>query len=456
MRTPLVLRILAVAALLLWGSGVQATADAVRIWEKSAGEQFPQFLQAMQQNGWADEEGFNPLALGVVAHDYAKKNGHLDMVPASNRDQRSYAAMFLRWNAVADKNRVSIPYFRTKGTGVGWWLPATETPMAKLRAVNDTLTALQTKLDRGETLTASQFDAMEEQLTEVRIESNAADQELQTALTAVESGLAALKRGELTPAMQESITKQVQGELQAVFAEQAKQQEQLDALTGKVNGHENRLTKLEGWFDGLENRVSANETDIGSNASAIDDLAETDSTLKHYLAFVALGALLFGLFFIGLGLWQRRTAKQVRGLKNRQGELGNGLSVLRNDIDKIGADSDSTKELVEAATGASHDELSKVEIDYGDWPPEKLADMPKSKENAVYWSATYEGVQYCIMIWRDSRTKAGLVKTNLQRSVDSGQLSDPIAIKRLTTRVKLAVLEGRAQKHEKPREKLVS
>lgn len=182
--------------------------DAVRVWQGASGEGFAAFQEAVTTSGWGDEKGVRAEALGKLAFDFAKRQGHLTLVPAKYRNESGYTELFLRWNGVAGETVIPYDYFKTKGQYVGWWLPVTESPEAKVAALTEKLAALQSQLDAG----AESREVLSETAAALRSEVEsirATSYEVSTSLQTLRDGVNALAAGKLTEEMVASIKKVV-------------------------------------------------------------------------------------------------------------------------------------------------------------------------------------------------------------------------------------------------------
>lgn len=214
--------VMIVATLLVGVVSAQAEehASAIRVWEESAGSAFPRFIAAMRHNGWADETSINTEALGYTAYQFAEANGHLELVPKTNQGPETYAAMFRRWNGVADVEKISIEAFRTKGQVVGWWLPvkvsgaasvAESQPRFNLARMQEALSSLRERVASGSTSVSkleTEIAFLKEELDLLReLGTSVTNQfgSLKEAIDAVAASVLAFQDGKLTPAMEKSV-----------------------------------------------------------------------------------------------------------------------------------------------------------------------------------------------------------------------------------------------------------
>lgn len=235
----------ALVVLIMVATGALAQ-DSVRIWQSATGERYEAFLGAMRTNGFADEQTVDTTALARLAFAFASENGHLALVPPSNRNEADYVRMFLDWNGMP-AGQISLEQFRSRGQRTGFWLPSTGTaataladapapapetapetaaapaPEAAPVVVPDALAALQADLAQlendldflqiggvsGLTNRLADLDAAVGPLTA----ENAA---LRGTLATVERGLEALQNGELTPELQAEMDARIAAQVAAL------------------------------------------------------------------------------------------------------------------------------------------------------------------------------------------------------------------------------------------------
>jgi hypothetical protein len=360
----------------------------------------------------------------------------------------------------------------------------TEADVAKVTALATQLTALQQRVEKSEkggqvaASLKSDLAALERKLNT----ANAGSVEAKRAVKELKAGLQALRSGELTSKMANDINR-------------------------KVGVHLNSLTKRvveveEGLAD-VSNKVDAMQmgsVPVGYMAvkHTFGEEAATSYANNRGWVYTALIMLLAGVMAMFVQLPQRRKNREVgkrldrhsgriaeveralygfddnRGLIEStsrlvggQVRLDNKLSDLTKQVEEQEQKFDEQVKLLWAGQIRTNGQIRQqknklgqleeevqdvltlssasvaVEFDSGNPGLEVLETLPAGSEHAVFWKGTRDEGHFTVKIWREDTTPVGLVETNIVRNADSGQLAEPIALKRLKKRIEAAVIDGR-------------
>lgn len=451
MRTFLWFKSLAVVVLVMIAASTHAD---TRIWVQAGKPSgFSSFEAAMQERGWMRGGAIASEGLATVACYHAAQTG-VNKTPEC-------AKQFLDRNNVQGEV-VSISDFFARSNGEGWWIPhdpsvvsaqaaavqpVGETPSLATPPVAD-VTAVKAQLQQLQSLVSQapqgkQVAELQQAIAglttkmaemEKSLGSVSLMQEVQQGL---QIGLANLEEGVLTEALIKSIGQQVTAaqaqlttEWQAAFrAELAAEMKNLKADSALGYG---LVAKL--------------------SPEAASQYAQHSTAI-----YAAVIALAFGIGLILLSVLhgrQKKTAAMVRkhdhilhdqdGVLDRLAGVENGLHEVRLETYALqAAVVDSVTLADEAHQVAVATQKDVVRFDDENPGLETLPHLPLTYEQAVEWTGSYCGKRFAVKIWRDDATPMGQVQTNVLRNVESGQLAEPLALKRLRQRIEAAVISGR-------------
>ncbi len=349
----------------------------------------------------------------------------------------------------------------------------TEADVAKLSALAGQLATMQQQVEKsGHAVSSLKGDlkAFERKVASV----NTGSAEARQAVKELKKGLEQLSSGELTTKMANDINRKVGGHL--------------NSLVKRVDGMEGRIADLSDKVDSME-MVSLPIGYMAVKHTFGEGVATSYAENRGWV-YTALIAMVLGLIVLP----QRRKNRVVngrvdkhsgriaevertlygfednRGLIDTTSRLNGGQVRLDNKLEALAKQVEEQDEQVKLLwagqirtnglvrqqnkkLGQLEEEFQdvltldatsvKVEFDSGNPGLEVLETLPTGSEHAVFWKGKAHDGHFTVKIWREDSTPAGLVQTNIVRNADSGQLAEPIALKRLQKRIEAAVIDGR-------------
>jgi len=256
-------------------------------------------------------------------------------------------------------------------------------------------------------------------------------------LSSMEDGLQKLQSGELTPEMEKVYSEKLETEM-------AKFKEKLSSLGEAVSVNMGQISVLKADVEALKsqnvtqaNKDSAQDAKISASTpfgySTIEYFFGTEAANEH--SGILLACLVGILACITLIIYPFIFATRF------------SLEKVKTASDKKASDAvETADEAKTMATEAVHIAGSGVEFDAENISIEALsllANDPNwiSSGNAKQWICWYGNEQFIVKIWRDTKTPAGLVQTNIVRNSSSQQSSDPMSLKKLRSNIVNAITD---------------
>lgn len=462
---------LAVPLLLLVGA---ARADVLVFPDIEATE------KALRHNTWMTDDGVQSRLLAQVACQNNIGKSVMSKYPKLYQSDGACVDLFLARNNI--RSAVITPEeFRAKAKG-GWWLP-TNSDVAgngdEVQGLSKQLVATQQRVGKleegGQAAVQSLKGEMDGQLAAVKRQVADAKAKSANAQTAINN-----LKGELDG---------VKGKLAGVTT----LNHRINETDGQISGINQQVSGLKDEVGGLSDKVDAMKVaslPIGYMATKYtfgDGVAESYANHRGlvYTAFVML--------FIGVAIvlphWlQRQTNRKVArherqqdrrltdldgvvfGFDDNQGgllsttnrlhggqiRLDNQVKDLTKTVEEQGRKMQElqttqarTAKVLTRVAETANDALSlatasaEVVFDPANPGLEVLEQLPVGREHSVAWKGTFDKSHFVIDIWKEPTTPKGQVQTNIVRNSQSGQLSEPMALKRLRQRVTAAVIDGR-------------
>lgn len=458
---------LAVSLLLLVGA---ARADVLVFPDIEATE------KALRHNTWMTDDGVQSRLLAQVACQNNIGKSVMSKYPKLYQSDGACVDLFLARNNI--RSAVITPEeFRAKAKG-GWWLPTNSDVVGngdEVQGLSKQLVATQQRVGKleegGQAAVQSLKGEMDGQLAAVNRQVADAKAKSANAQTAVNN-----LKGELDG---------VKGKLAGVTT----LNHRINETEGQIAGFNQQVSGLKDEMGGLSDKVDAMKVaslPIGYMATKYtfgDGVAESYANHRGlvYTAFVML--------FIGMAILlpqhiknrkvKERLGKQDRrltdievdmyGLEGDQGlmmtvsklnggqvRLDNQVKDLTKTVEEQGRKMQElqttqarTAKVLTRVAETANDALSlatasaEVVFDPANPGLEVLEQLPVGREHSVAWKGTFDKSHFVIDIWKESTTPEGQVQTNIVRNSQSGQLSEPMALKRLKQRVTAAVIDSR-------------
>ncbi len=412
----MVKKILSLFVTLLLLVGGSANAAEMRIWQSASSQGLPSFYKAMESNGWAIAgSGFRVDALTHLAFEHAKTN---KLVSDDQRDE--FAKLFRERNGLQAET-ISVEQFTTIGAGKGFYVGS----LADLgRVTNSTVVPPVAK----ETVSTEVAD-IERLRGEVIALSN------KEGKTSQDVALLTSKLDMLNKSLQEG---QKQATSLATRVDAAvKQFKSIDAtIDQKVKTQvDDSVEPMKVVTLGLAQRFSQlqeNFKTLVTQGKKVDALvAVVDKTIVYTMT--GFGLVTIALIF--LAFKQGAVGKKVIRLEKGFTGFTPKMEGIRRQIGDLGQD---VKELTERTA-----ELSDVQFAPDNVGLMELELLSYGREYAVSWKGRCGEDVFVVNIWKDITTPEGQVQTDIVRNMKSKQLSEPVALKRLTRRIEVAVRDGR-------------
>lgn len=361
--------------------------------------------------------------------------------------------------------------------------------VAKVQALMTQLSAMQQKVEKLEKAGQS-ADSLKSDLKAFarKVDSvNTGSAEARQAVRELKKGLEQLRSGELTTQMVNDINRKVGGHLNDLVTRVGVVEGQLTKLSEKVDamemvsfpigygvvaaafgeGSAKQYADHRGWVylalvallvassvvlaqlpqrrnnravgervDGVSSRLSTVEREL----HGVDGEGGLSGALAHYKN----GQIKNAMEMVGLKGELAEQASRLDEVCGKLESLQGGLIRTNGLVRQQGKQlNEQLNVLVEDVQDIQSLTFSEVQFDSGNPGLEVLEALPVGGEHALFWKGRTSSGHFTVKIWREDSTPAGLVETNIVRNAESGQLAEPIALKRLKKRIEAAVIDGR-------------
>lgn len=445
--------------------------------------------KALRHNNWMTDKGVDSHLLAQVT---CQSNIGKEVIAKHSQLYSGDGACidhFLKRNGI-NTDMITPEQFRVKGNVAGWWLPTTPVETVsgtEVPAITQQLTDTQRRVDMleksGQTAVQT-LKGVESKVAVVKRQAEVAQARsarVETAVNKLDSTLKGVNQqlGELAPLV--SSVEDTKTQVANINERLGGFESNAEDLTGTVNTLTEAIDKINGrWlttvlvialltgvgFVVLGLRLRRQTVSVNAVKTQAEDLTKETLSLKQIITgsinddgevgglMKTANNLIEGQertdsMMTEHGAAQQDLAEKQQQLSQQVEQLTEQQRLLDNEVDELRKrDARTTNLLVQVAETAEDAHALavtafSVKFDQSNPGLDMLEALPIGRKYAAVWKGEYNNGRFAVEIWKEETTPKGLVETNVVRSASTGQLSMPIALKRLRQRIEVAVVDGR-------------